>query len=170
MANRIVEFYSGRAPDHQGRMWNQILGWDDPTLEAVHDYIQWLFPLPEPSPVNPRAPVIDPETIGAFEAQPELRANLRRSFERMLAFYGLALESGDPCRVTRRADFAGHAGNWLRPGNHNHLRLTRILKSARLLSLPSEARALFACLEQIYASQPGAITVETLRFWRSAAL
>ncbi len=147
MASRLVEFYSGRAPDHAGRFVAQIQQWPDERLEAVHDFIQWLFPLAEPSPVNPLAPVLDRETIEAFAAQPELRQNLRLSFLRMLRFYGLEMQSGPPLRIQPAANFDERAANWLHPGNHNHLRITRILKSLALLGLKEESGAFLECLE-----------------------
>ena len=40
----IVTFYRGEGRDAAGRSISDIWGWDDRRLEAVHDYIQWLFP------------------------------------------------------------------------------------------------------------------------------
>ena len=168
MPARLIEFYSGRAPDHAGRFIEQIQKWPDDRLEAVHDFIQWLFPLPEPSPVNPLAPVLDRETIDAFAAQPELRESLRVSFLRMLRFYGLEMRPGPPQTVGLAENFPERAANWLHPGNHNHLRITRILKSLALLGLIEEARAFLDCLEAIYADYPDRISAVSLRFWRAA--
>jgi Opioid growth factor receptor (OGFr) conserved region len=168
VANPLVEFYSGRAPDHAGRFVGQIQQWPDERLEAVHDFIQWLFPLAEPSPVNPLAPVLDRETIEAFSTQPELRRSPRLSFLRMLRFYGLEVRSGKPLRVQPAANFDQRGANWLHPGNHNHLRITRILKSMALLGLREEAGALLECLETIYSQHPGKISAVSLRFWRAA--
>ncbi|MCU1334989.1 MAG: opioid growth factor receptor (OGFr) conserved region [Bryobacterales bacterium] len=165
MVTPLVEFYSGRAPDHAGRFLKQIQQWPDERLEAVHDFIQWLFPLDEPSPVNPLAPVLDRETVDALVTQPELRENLRVSFLRMLRFYGL---QRSPTTIERAANFQERAANWLHPGNHNHLRITRILKSLTLLGLAEEARAFLKCLETIYADEPGKISAVSLRFWRAA--
>jgi hypothetical protein len=58
---------------------------------------------------------------------------------------------------------------WLHAGNHNHLRLTRILTSLRLLGLDDQSRALFLCLEQIAGGHPHAISATTLDYWRRAA-
>jgi len=165
--SKLIEFYSGRAPDHAGRFVHEIQQWPDERLEAVHDFIQWLFPLAEPSPVNPLAPVLDRETVQAFATQPELRETLRGSFIGMLRFYGLELQPGPPA-VRLAANFEQRAANWLHPGNHNHLRITRILKSLALLGLREEAGAFLKCLESIYGSQPGRISAVTLRFWRQA--
>jgi hypothetical protein len=168
LASRLVEFYSGQAPDHAGRFIHQIQQWPDERLEAVHDFIQWLFPLTEPSPVNPLAPVLDRQTIEAFATRPELRQSLRLSFLRMLRFYGLEMLPGPKPAIQRAANFTERAANWLHPGNHNHLRITRILKSLALLGLREEASQFLECLETIYAEKPGRISAVSLRFWREA--
>ncbi len=168
LASRLIEFYSGRAPDHAGRFLHEIQQWPDERLEAVHDFIQWLFPLREPSPVNPQAPVPDRATIEAFEAQPELRETLRTSFRRMLRFYGLKMLAGEPLSIRRAPNFSERSRNWLHPGNHNHLRITRILKSLTLLGLRPEAAALLKCLEEIYAEDPAKISAVSMQFWRGA--
>src|SRR5438128_7445456 len=89
-----------------------------------------------------------PENNRRIRARPELQDNLRASFCRMLRFYGLELEED----VRRGANFEERAGNWLSPWNHNHLRITRILKSLRILGLEKEASLFFNCLAQIYAT------------------
>jgi hypothetical protein len=87
----------------------------------------------------------------------------------MLAFYGLELSEG---RVRRAASFGQKSANWLRPNNHNHLRITRILKCLRLLGREEESRAFFDCLADIYASERRkprpAITERTFEFWQHA--
>ena len=169
MVRQILDFQSGAAPDDRGRLLADIHAWDDARLEAVHDYIQWLFPLLEPSPVNPSAPVLNREIVAQFRARPELQANLRASFLRMLRFYGLEWCDGS---VGRGSNFTERSGEWLWPGNHNHLRITRILKCLGLLGLEAEARAFFTCLTEIYEEERAeprpAITAETYRFWTAA--
>jgi hypothetical protein len=119
--------------------------------------------------VNPSAPVLDRETIAEFRARPELVENLRRSFLRMLKFYGLEWSDGG---VVRAADFGVRSRNWLWPGNHNHLRITRILKCLALLGLEAEARAFLACLSAIYGEEERkprpSISEDTWRFWSTA--
>ena len=168
----IVGFYAGGRDDCH-RTLDEILGWPDDRLEAVHDYIQWIFPDRRRSPVNPSAPVVTIRTTHAFAARPDLRKKLARSLDRMLAFYGLRRVS-DPAGGVRIAidvtAFPLRASTWLRPGNHNHLRLTRIMQSLVLLGLPDEAKALQRCLLVDVAEGPGRhnITRETLAFWQAA--
>jgi len=163
----IVSFYSGGA-DAAGRTLDEILAWDDHRLEAVHDYIQWVFPTRQASGVNPLAPLVTDATVAAFHRDAALRERLRQALDRMLFFYGLS-RSGTRIAVDDLR-FPVRARVWLRPGNHNHLRLTRILESLATLGLTAEARALQRCLlEDVYAG-PGAesVSARTADFWRRA--
>jgi Opioid growth factor receptor (OGFr) conserved region len=171
VGDRVVAFYSGGVDD-RGRRIEEIWRWSDLELERVHDYIQWLFPTVQPSAVNPSAPLVTEKTRERFQADASLREALRRSLDRLLAFYGLRRSTMgttthieiDPKPFERSAD------NWLTPGNHNHVRLTRIMQSLASLGLSTEARALQRCLLDEVFPGPGRerITNETHRFWLRA--
>jgi hypothetical protein len=163
----IVDFYRGDAPDYLGRTLDEILSWDDERLEDVHNYIQVLFPLGEYSFFNIRAPLIDEATIAAFQGDERLRANLARSFERLLAFYGMRYDPRTG-KVELAVDFVEKALNWLNPYNHNYRRITRILRSLASLGLPERARAFFDCLSKIYASQREEIGPVAFAYWQEA--
>jgi hypothetical protein len=169
---KLVRFYSGEEPDDRGRFLKQILKWQDHELEYTHDYIQWLFPLKEKSGFNIDAPVVTAATIAAFRKDAVLRMRLRNSLNRMLAFYGMEMSESVPPVVTRSQSFPDQARNWLNASNHNHLRITRILKSPRLLGLEAESAAFFECLKEIYSEEPlkpnRAITETTFRFWHDS--
>ena len=168
-ADRLKRFFGG-STDDEGRTFEEIAGWDDGRLEMVHDYIQWLFPLPERSGANPSAPVLDAESIAAIRGDAEMQGRLRAGFERMLAFYGFALE-GDA--LVEGSRFAASSRNWLHAGNHNHLRLTRMLRSLRVLGLEREAMLLWDALRALYERERAAgrrtIAAETFAFWKRAA-
>ncbi len=172
-SSEILTFYAGTSADPSGRRLPDIQQWPDNLLEANHDFIQWMFPLVEPSSVHPEAPTLDQETIRAFKARADLQENLRNSFLRMLAFYGFEKQTPDGPAIRRSAAFAEQSSEWLWPGNHNHLRITRIIKSLRLLGLEAEAKAFFKCLSELYAEETGRgiprITATTFQFWSSAA-
>ena len=168
----IVVFYTGGV-DGNGRTLREILAWSDTTLEDVHDYIQWVFPTRQPSAVNPSAPLVTADTIRAFAADAELRGALLDAFKRMLRFYGLrraAREDGSVWIDVDEARFSDRAERWLRPNNHNHLRLTRIMQSLATLGLAQDAKALQRCLVQEIGEGPTAdrVSAATVRFWRSA--
>ena len=169
--DRIVAFYRHHAPDDSGRMLRAIWTWDHDRLEAVHDYIQWLFPLREPSLFNDRAPLLTDDTVAAFTGEAALRDALKHSLAMMLDFYGLDLQERPDgrVRIVESASFARRSDNWVVPYNHNHLRLTRILASVRSLGLPGYSATLFECLEKIYEARPDAISAVTFGYWQRAA-
>lgn len=150
--SRILDFYRG-GPDHRGRRLSEILTWNAERLEHTHDYIQWLFPLPEPSAFQPSAPQLTAEDAAEFRRSPELQGRMRQALATMLAFYGFEPRGPQP---------------WLAPGDHNLLRLTRMVRSLRLAGLDAEAQGLFDRLEKLYRLHPDAIGPISFTFWRNA--
>lgn len=173
----IIQFYDPdlQGKDFKGRTLSQILSWDDAKLETCHDYIQTLFPLPEPSPFNSSAPAIDREVFDAFRSRPELRAQLRKSLERMLHFYGfrITLNGADMEEVAIAPPLRTFDDRpWLGKFNHNHLRITRILRCLRVLGLNKEARLFFRILKNVgHSTKRGKhlIGEESMQYWRRAA-
>ncbi|MGB3136364.1 MAG: opioid growth factor receptor-related protein [Nodosilinea sp.] len=170
LASRIVPFYLGREPDSEGRTIEAIWAWDLETLENIHDYIQWLFPLAERSAFNLSAPLIDQTVIRAFRDNEVLQQNLRRSLEVMLNFYGLRRqESSTGALVVIPSDhYSSRQGVWVSQYNHNYLRITRILRCLMLLGLEDEAQAFYGCLGQIYRESSDRVGQETFQYWTSA--
>jgi hypothetical protein len=168
--SRLIDFYSGVGADHRGRKIDNIITWDDQRLEQTHDYIQWLFPLAEPSRFNPDAPLLTQGDRAQFEQRPELRAKMLAALARMAVFYGLSLEkpSENEQATLRFAPRPGHARHWIAPGNHNFLRITRILTSLGLVGLGPWAQALFAALEDLYRDHSAAIGSQTFGYWQRA--
>jgi hypothetical protein len=163
----LVDFYLGRVADYKGRTLQEIWAWDHEKLEEVHDYIQVLFPLTEASQFVSRAPVLHQDEVEQFRGNATIRKNLHHSFELMLDFYGLEC-NGRPPRVSKASHFAERAQNWLVYGDHNHLRITRILKCLRLCGPDAAARAFLSCLLELRDEYPAEISDETLGFWRDA--
>ncbi len=150
---RIIGFLSGEAPDSEGRYLSDIQKWSDARLESAHDFIQWMFPLTEPSHVNQDAPVLDRETIAEIRSRPELMEAVRASFRCMQNFYE-------------------RSWHWVTPANHNHLRITRILTCLMLLGFKTEALEFFTFLERVYKQEqrrtPPGITARSFNFWKRA--
>ncbi|MBI3861717.1 MAG: type II methylase, partial [Planctomycetia bacterium] len=145
--SQLIDFYRGQGRDSENRRIGDIWEWTDADLEDVHDYIQWLFPLPEPSRFNPHAPLLTKDDIAAFRSDELRRAAMRKSFDRILTFLGLTLAAGEVAESTNFSQRSPEV--WDFP-NHNWLRVTRILRSLTLAGLEPEAQALFAWLDQSY--------------------
>ena len=63
MTSNITEFLNGTGIDHQGRFITDIWKFSDRDIEYKHDFIQWVFPLTEPSMSIFGAPVLDQKDI-----------------------------------------------------------------------------------------------------------
>ncbi|KAI1820854.1 hypothetical protein F4861DRAFT_533393 [Xylaria intraflava] len=169
---RLVNFYdpSINGRDARGRTLSEILEWSDEKLERQHDYIQTVFPLPEESVFSFEAPVIDEETMLIFARSPGLQRNLLRALKRMLAFYGFdAQDRGPGLRLTiaPRADCERGFAHWVRRMDHNHLRITRIIRCLRVLGLGGAAKDFFDALIAVCQSR-GAVGSTSIAFWTRA--
>jgi Opioid growth factor receptor (OGFr) conserved region len=160
----LARFTSGEGVDDRGRTLAQVQAFDVRRMEAVHDFIQWMFPLRDRSAYNPGAPVLTDADVAAFHARPELRAALARSFEVFLRFLGLEYAGG---AVVDAEGLASRRQVFTHP-NHNWLRITRVLACLRTLGLEEECRAFFAYLERAHRAGVG-VTDDTFAYWRDAA-
>ena len=174
----IISFFSPqtRARDPSGRSLDTILAYTDAQLSRHHDFIQYLFPLPEKSPVNPWAPLIDRQVYDAFRDSQDLRAELLRGFGRMLGFYGFTLSTSasgsggveGQVEILPAQNFKAQSKlSWRRGMDHNHLRLTRMIRCLRVLSCEREARALYRALLEF--DEGGVVRGSSRMFWARAA-
>jgi len=154
--------------DHRQRTLDQALAWDDEMLESAHDFVQWWFPLTEPSAFNSHAPVASRSEFEELRGDERVRAGMERAMHRMLRFYGLRLDLSGVIKKTDEWD--RRSQNWAFSQNHNDLRITRILKSLCLLGHRAHAEALLAALEQIIKEERSHSGQVPLRFWAEALL
>jgi Opioid growth factor receptor (OGFr) conserved region len=157
----IIRYYSGEGMDGCGRTLAETQALDPSRMEYYHDFIQWMFPIRQPSAYNPGAPTLTDEDVAAFRARPELRANLHRSFVVFLRFLGLALDESTST-VCQSADSRARLVVFSMP-NHNWLRITRVLHSLKTLGLERECQAFFNYLETLN------VPAESFRYWSEAA-
>lgn len=161
----ILKFLAGACEDSQGRLLADILEQDDAWWEDNHDFIQWLFPLPERSEHHPRAPVL---SIRAFERVAESRA-AKENLLRALCRYArsLGLQAQPDCSWVLNPD--RQLGLWVRVPTHQDLRISRVLRCLTLAGLGREASAFFTavntavCTYRLYGHQPA------LDYWKHAA-
>jgi hypothetical protein len=145
----VVGFLEGRGVDGAGRDVATVLAFGLGALERHHDYIQWLFPLPEPSRAVPDAPVLTDEDIAAIRDSAAAQASLTAGAARMTWFY----------------DATDH---WLVAADHNHLRITRIIRSLRLLVGAGPANAFRAARLERVARARAPVSEVALAHWRQA--
>ena len=145
----IVSFLEGKTPDHRGRILAMLLQQTDHQAETTHDYIQWLFPLDEPSRSVNGAPVLTELEIDQIRQSSLAQANLAKSARWFLGF----LERND---------------HWIIKYNHNHLRITRVIKSLRLLASDKAADEFKDKVLALAGDNLNLVDDKARRFWLSA--
>lgn len=182
----ILEFYKENITNQEGLYYSDIIRFTDEQLEDNHCYIQWLFPLIEPSLAVTGSPVLEDDDIEAFtydwdnivelEQIAELRERLLTAFIKMISFYGFKFSlsqknEDDFIKVKIIRDpltFEQKSSNWLTTRNHNFLRISRILASLRLLGQSSTAVMFHKCLCDVYDEYEGVIGPLTKQYWDEA--
>lgn len=162
-SRQLISFYRNEGKDISGRTIEDMWNFSFQEKEKKHDYIQWLFPTKNASQFNSRAPILSTKLIEELKQDPVVIENLRTSLRSMLEFYGLKLKDNGVVRI--KGKFKERRKVWLTPGNHNHLRLTRILNSLTLFGLHQEANDLFDALMKIKKKYPSKISDKTIQFW-----
>jgi hypothetical protein len=164
----VIEFLRGKGRDGAGRRLAEVWAMNDAELERSHDFIHWLFPLDEPSAAVPDSPVLTAEDFAVIMRDSAIRAAIRRSFDRMLGFYGFQWDS-ERRRMLLSPHFPQQAANWLSAGNHNFPRITRILKCLMLIGEGETARTFLLMLEGIHKRGYGrVIGPRSLEAWQQA--
>lgn len=144
----LTDFLSGEGVDAAGRSLADVLAFDDAALESRHDFIQWLFPLPDGSAAVPGSPVLTDQDAAAIRSDPRALANLTAAAERLQDFYA-------------------QTHGWRATFDHNHLRITRIIRSLRLLRGDAAADAFRDGVLALLGDKP-LVNPRSLDFWKRA--
>ena len=108
-------FLENKGKDYKGRTLEDIWSFSDKEIERIHDFIQVVFPLDEPSRYNAnRYYIKDIDLIEAIKLSDLAQKNLQKSSQWFLGF----LERNK---------------QWQKRYDHNQLRITRVIKSLHLL-------------------------------------
>lgn len=149
----VIDFYMGLKADGCKHLLLDTWEWSLDRLEEEHDYIQWWFPLEEPSAYNKDAPILTEEDIEAFKGNTELTSRALNSVHTYMRFLF----------------FRKHI--WATGPDHNHLRITRMLKFVnRIFANSMLPEMLLAQINVMVASVDGhdKINKTTIRFWVEA--
>ena len=177
MSKNIMGFYKNTATNQKGISFEDIYSMTNEQLEENHYYIQWIFPLPEKSRAIPDSPVLRQTDIEQFRNSYELKGQMLKMALKMFNFYGLKIGEGkSKGKIVRADNFEERAKEWLTPHNHNFLRLSRIIRSMKLLGSDPEqpsgltilAKKLYNCLCDIYEENKEIIGPVTKQYWDEA--
>ena len=146
---KLLEFLEGKEPDIYGRTLSDIRAFSDIDINNEHNFIQWVFPTSTPSVSVPGSPVLTIEDIKIIRGSKLAVDNLCVSSEWFFSFL-------------ERNTF------WIKTHDHNHLRITRVIQSLRLLVDADEADFFREQIFKFLGANKNKIPTRTQRFWVDA--
>jgi len=175
--SQVTEFLLNRGPDHKGRKLDEIWDYDSEMFDHCHDFIQWMFPIPKPSKffVGDNCPILTLEDvlqINDWDSR-RIKDNLETNAAKFLSFLGLQLrmvrfQGNVDYTVKLSHSFSDQVKYWLKPNDHNHLRINRMIQCLVLCGLEDLAKAIFQCLVMVKCEFEDCITDTTMVYWRNA--
>lgn len=162
---RAVAFLEETGVDHRNRSLSDVLLWDDERWDEMHDFIQWVFPIPGPNEMNPDAPTLVHADFQLLRESAPARAGVQRGWLRMLGFLGLRAERGT---VLAAEELDARAETWLLFPTHNDLRISRMLKCLSLCHLQAQAHSTHATLCTLVRASRSYAPEKVIGYWTDA--
>lgn len=164
----FIAFLIGEGTDQSGRVLSDYFGFDAAKWEDCHDHMQWAFPTRTKSMYNAKAPTV-PDDF-KFDGNAEVTASISELLDRYLASLGVKRAHSEDGTLaflwipSRPEEFV-----WVNKGNHNMLRMTRVLECLNIFGMTAERDALYNMLMyDIAAECPTYFDARTLVFWVAA--
>ena len=145
----LITFLKDQEPDFNVRFLSDIWNFRDIDIERNHDFIQILFPLEIRSNNTSHHYYIDsPELLSDLINDNLVKENIIKSSKWFLKF------------LSRNE-------HWRKSQDHNHLRITRIIKCLRLIVSDEEADNFYDDILELLGNN-NLINKRTLEFWSEA--
>tara|TARA_B100000959_G_scaffold257797_1_gene292187 strand:- start:58 stop:495 length:438 start_codon:yes stop_codon:yes gene_type:complete len=145
----MLNFLEDNERDVYKRYLKDIWIMSDEQIEDTDNFIQWVFPLNERSIEVPKSPILTNEEIISIKKSETAQKNIKKSTEWFLEF------------LTRNS-------YWICQTNHNHLRITRAIKSLRLIHSNEEAEKFKNSIMNLINGNEKKINLTTLEYWKNS--
>lgn len=142
-------FLLNKSKDHNGRKLMDIVKFSDSEIESTHDFIQLIFPLDEPSNLSSNIYFIDSKLHLKNLQKNDLVKNKLIELSNWFI------------------NFLKRQNHWMVNYNHNHLRITRMIKSIRLIVGDKEANDIYNKIINIKDIKKK-VGKKSLEYWKNA--
>lgn len=150
MLSTLTLFYFHGCSDNLGRTLNDYRAFTHEEMESIHNYIQWMFPLNEQSKFSKSAPILTKDDIEYVLAKPNRVDILFESFSQYLLFI---------------FDTDNHERIFGSSFDHNHLRISRVIKCLRLFKQSDSANKFF---DAVCAQNKNGVLDNAIVHWKEA--
>lgn len=150
MHDDLLEFARNTGKHPSGLFLEDVWKLPDHEIESRHDIIQWMFPTMTPSQAQPQSPYIHEEMLRTYQEDIVVRMNLITSTERYIQF------------------LRDNTSIWAKQYDHNHLRITRVIESIRLLIGREQAKSFYSLVCTMNAVQGYPVNIQSTEYWKEA--
>lgn len=152
LSNSLINFYLNDEKNIEDVTIKDILAYSANDLELDHYWVQWAFPLKEKSQANLNAPILTDELIKNVISHP----GFYEKFSMISNHFFNFLNHGNDKPI------------WINKNNHNYLRITRVIKSAKLFGRFDIAEKYYSYVRDLYDKWPDDIGDSTFAYWGNA--
>ena len=145
----IDDFLKGNKPDIHKRYLKDIWMMSDNQIENKHNFIQWIFPLNVKSNAVPSSPILTKKEIISIKKSETAQKNIEKSAEWFL-------------------EFLSSNSHWICQNNHNHYRITRVIKSLRLIHSNEEAEKFKNSIMNLIQGNEKKINLTNIQYWKDS--
>ena len=157
----VLEFFLGLARSQpEDLSIDDILRFTEKKVEKCHCFIQWIFPMMEPSQHNSSAPQISGGFKELFLENTKAQESFCKSCRKYLNFIGFECVLGEISILTTE-----NAKMFYDRQNHNRLRITRVLNSLNQIGKTECSKNIFSKLKRIYSENPCRIPKDSFEYW-----
>lgn len=147
--SKLTDFLLHEGTNTAGLYFGDVMYLQTADFELTHDFIQWIFPLPEPSRMVPSAPVLTQEDYDVLQVG-------------LYPLDRLVMAKG------RFLVFLEEYPSWMVDSDHNHARITRALKCLSLFRGMEYAMKFSDEVYRLLAKADKDVSSTSKRFWREA--
>ena len=145
----IDDFLKDNEPDIYKRYLKDIWMMSDDQIENRHNFIQWIFPLNVKSNAVPSSPILTKKEIISIKKSETAQKNIIKSAEWFL-------------------EFLSNNSYWICQNNHNHYRITRVIKSLRLIHSNEEAEKFKNSIMNLIQGNEKKISPTNIQYWKNS--
>ena len=165
---KLLEFFRNEKPNAHGKMFIEIISYDDDQFEKNHNFIQWMFPTDTRSKFNWRAPILTAQDVVDINSDSLAMEYIHIGTKRFLNFLGYEL---DGVNIKPSNNHQQRTKSWVTKNNHNYKRISRFLRFCKMMGgdlYQIGQHFLLSHLVHLWETNRDMISDNTLLYWSSS--
>ncbi|WP_439294769.1 opioid growth factor receptor-related protein [Lonepinella sp. BR2882] len=157
----VIEFYLDQRKSEMNFSFEQMLAIEPLAIELGYFWIPWFFPVLERSKWNKKMPLLSPDEIEFFKQNEQIQQRFLQAFDAIMAYFEIQ-RNGTELTITETLTQRSY---WLKNIGHQQKKISRIIRSLKLLGQELLARNLQQLAIKL-GQEKGYLLPDTLEIWQ----